>query len=252
MTEEQVDNRKVGDMIVDDLKKVIVDVTNQTMKTLFEQVQLLIMDMEKLRKDHHELKVEVQSLREESTHRRNAMLALEDQVKRKNIIVRGLPSNNGSPKEEFLKLCSNTMKINSQSVHVHSVKKIYDRNNKMGIVAELQSEDEVFEVLKNTRNLAGSQVSIERDLNSEKQLQKKVMLQLKKDIMQTNTAHRVTIRDERMRIGDKWFSWNREKQFMTGKMDGAPILNHMYGNNLNVSLNYFDILNKLNNYGYNK
>lgn len=250
MCDDPVDNRKVGDMTVDDLKKVIVDVTNQTIKNICEQVQLLVLDVEKLRKDNQDLRKEVQNLRDESDYRRKSVLVLEDQVKRKNIIVKGLPSNNGSPKEEFLKLCSNTMKLDNQSVHVRSVKKIYDRNNKMGIVAELNSEEEVLEVLKNSRKLAGSQISIERDLNSEKQLQKKVMLQLKKDIMEINTSQRVTVRDERMRIGDKWFSWNRGKQFMSGKMDGCQILNQLYGNNLKISLNYFDIFEKLNNYGY--
>lgn len=241
------DDRKVGDMSVDDLKAVIEEVSKKIVKDIFEQVQLLTTDVAKLRNDNTELKKELRLLKEESDLRRRNMLAVEDQLKRKNVIVKGLPSNS-SPKEEFRKLCSQTLNLNDHAVTIRSVKKIYDRNNKMGLIAELNSEEEVYEIFRKTNKLAGTQISIEKDLNSEKQVQKKVMLQLKKDILQADRSQRVMVRDERMKIAEKWFYWNYDKQFTSGQTNGIPVVEQIYGNvRLNVSFNYLDILSKLYN-----
>lgn len=240
------DNRKVCDMKVKDLKLVIEDLTKKIIKDMFEQVQLLTTEVAKLQIDNTELRKEVQALRVESDMRRRDMIAVEDQVKRKNVIVKGLPSNN-SPRDEFSNLCTNRLNLNNQAINIRAVRKIFDRNNKMGIVAELNSEAEVYELLKNSSKLAGTQITIERDLNREKQIQKKVMLQVKKDVLQADRSQRVTVRDEKMRIAGRWFYWNQRKEFTSGNANGISVLDQIYGKNLNVNLNYLDILSRINN-----
>lgn len=61
-----------------------------------------------------------------------------------------------------------------------AVRKIYDRNGKMSLIAEFDSEGDVRKILSKTRNLTGSKISIERDLYEERQMDKKVLLQLKR------------------------------------------------------------------------
>ncbi|KAL5289625.1 hypothetical protein ACFFRR_009593 [Megaselia abdita] len=151
------------------------------------------------------------------------------QVKRKNVIVKGFPSSS-SLKELFRALCVDTLNISEQDLNVRSMRNIFDRNNKMGLIAELNS------VLKRASRLAKTKISVEKDLNSEKQIQKKVMLQLKKDVLQADISQRVTVRDERMKIADKWFYWNLRKEFTCGR-DRLRAIN----------FNYYDILSYLNN-----
>lgn len=249
--EVQADDRKVGEMRVDELKYVIEALTRNIYKDIFGQVQLLTTNVAKLENDNIVLRKEIRELREESDFRRRQLQVVEDQVKRKNIIVKGLNSNTRkTPKEELMVLCTETLKLDPNEINVRSVKKIYDRNNKMGIVAELNSEEEVYKVLKETGKLnRESLISVEKDLNSEKQVQKRVMLRLKRDLLAVNRSQRVTVRDERMRIADKWFYWNQRKQLTSGNSNRVAVMKELYGNtDLNpITFDYFEILDKLYN-----
>lgn len=241
------DDRKVGDIQVKDLKEVIKSITSEVIKDLFTQVQLLTGNLAKLEVENTTLKNSIKLLQEESGFRRRELLNLEDQVKRKNVIVKGLNSTE-SPREALKQLFSTTLELSAQMINIRSVKKIYDKNNKMGIIAELNSEEEVHEILKRTRKLNGSQsqISIEKDLNSERQINKKVMLQLKKDVLQVDRSQRVTVRDDRMRIADHWFFWNQKWELQSGRANGLAIMDQIYGKRINVDFNYTNIFNKMN------
>lgn len=239
------DDRKVGDIQVKDLKQVIKSITSEIIKDLFTQVQLLTGNIAKLETENTNLRSSIKLLQEESGFRRREMLNLEDQVKRKNIIVKGLNSAE-SPREALKHLCSTTLNLDAQAINIRSVKRIYDKNNKMGVIAELNSEEEVYEILKNTRKLTGTQISIEKDLNSEKQIHKKVMLQLKKSVLQADRSQRVTVRDDRLRIADQWFFWNQKWELQSGRANGLAIMDQIYGKRINVDFNYSNIFNKIN------
>ena len=80
----------------------------------------------------------------------------------------------------------------------------------MGVVAEFRNEEMIAEVFKNTRKLAGTSISIESDLNSEKKEQKQALLMLRKELLNDSNKHKITVRNNRMRIGDKWFYWSKD------------------------------------------
>lgn len=104
----------------------------------------------------------------------------------------------------------------------------------MGVVAEFDSEDTVAKILTNSRKLAGSSISMERDLNAERQTDKKVLLQLKRDILSESKEKRVTVRDDRIKIEDFWCKWNQAKQLITCKYqhNAESIINSSYASPL--------------------
>lgn len=129
------------------------------------------------------------------------------------------------------------MKI-SQEIRLLSTRKLYEMHGKIGVVAEFTSGDEVKAIFKNTKNLAGSKIIVERDLTTEKQQDKRVMLQLKKCIMEVS--------NEKMKIGAKWFLRNRNKNLVCGNQDVNFVLENLYGSGIkSVNLNYNDILSNL-------
>lgn len=240
------DKRKVADLSVDDLIAIITGVTKPLLSEVSAQVQRLTTEVTKLRTENGEMKNEIRVMKEESDMRSKEITRLEDQIKRKNVVIKGLPSSN-VPNEAVKNLCTSTLNIDPQALRIRSVKKIFDKNNKMGVIAELDSEEEVYEILRKTNKLAGTRISIEKDLNSVKQEQKKVMLQLKKDIFQSEKSQRLNVRDERLRIGDKWFYWNQNKELSCGRAAGVPQMEQIYGKSLEtIDFNYYNLLRKVN------
>lgn len=118
----------------------------------------------------------------------------------------------------------------------------------MTIIAEFDSEDMVNHILKQSRGLAGTDITLERDLNSVRQENKKALLQLKKDIVAIDKTHPIKVRDDSMKISDKWIKWNKEQQLVCGKEKGTDIFKKFYGNKLDsLNLEYSEILKKISN-----
>lgn len=235
------DDRKIGEMSIKDMKDLIAaslaNVTKdladlkETMKTLAEENKSLKLELEKLRGDR------------DSQHRQ--MMSMEDHIKRKNVIFKGLASHI-SLSESVRKVCLENLKMQTPVI-VKSTKKIYDSRGKMGVIVELDSEDMVEAVFKSTRNLAGSTISVERDLNSERQQKKKVLLQLKKDLSAVNNNHRISVRNDRMKLDDKWFFWSKENELVCGRDSALPVIRSIYGDSIRTfNFNYFDLLQKVN------
>lgn len=117
----------------------------------------------------------------------------------------------------------------------------------MAVLVEMENGTQITEIFKNIRNLSGSAIGVERDLNKERQVDKKALLQVKKTLWNNNQSHRISIRNDRMRIGDKWFSWNKDKNLVCGSSNGMVELQNLYGNNLgNISFNYKSIVDNIN------
>lgn len=172
---------------------------------------------------------------------------LEDQIKRKNIILKGIPSSSNT-KDAVEKVLREQLKLPAP-MRIKSTRKLFDRNGKMGVIAELDDEYDVMEVFKSTRNLAGTRISIERDLNRRRQEFKKKLLVLRRNILGINNAHKIQVRDDKLKINGKIFQWNKEKVLVSGNTNGMDALISIFGNSIrNLDVNYENIdLNVYNN-----
>lgn len=188
---------------------------------------------------------EIDELKAEREKDRRTMLSLEDQLKRNNLIFRGIPTET-SINQAVEKVCSGNMKIVAPMA-IRSCRKLFDRNGKMAVIVEFENESYIREIFKNTKNLAGSSISVERDLNSERQEKKKVMLKLMKDLKSVSQTHKIGVRDDKLRINEKWFTWNRNNQLMCGSANGEEVIRGLFRENLNnINFEYKSILGKVN------
>lgn len=246
MSKKVNESQKVNDLSVSDLKNLMKETIQETNKEIIESVAILSAQVNLLLEKNKALQEEMEKLRAEREMDHRTITILEDQIKRKNIIFKGIDLENNLG-EAVKKVCRENLKIQS-SVDVKSVKRISNWNGKMSVVAELGSEEAVQDLFKNTRNLAGTTISVERDLNMEKKEQKKVMLQLKKQLLSINRSHRISVRDEKIRIDEKFLIWNRSKELVCGQRKGVDVLYELYGESVNkLNLSYNNLIAKISN-----
>lgn len=249
-----VENEIVGKMAVRDLIGLINQSLDEKLKALpskddIQQISNKVEDVSEkidvLSAENQILQDKIKALEEDKEKTERRMLLLEDAVKKKSIIIKGLKSQKSLYKAVD-NLFKNKLKISSR-VEIESIKKLYDGDEKMAVVVEVGSERMVSEVFKHTKNLAGSNIFIENDLNSKRQQTKKVMLQLKKEILAVSKSKRILIRSDKMRVGEKWFYFNKENVLVCNNESGEDTLKEFYGDSSSqIDILYDSLLSKIN------
>lgn len=85
------------------------------------------------------------------------------------------------------------------------VLRLYEAKDKVCAVVEFKTEEMADSIFKNTKKLAGSSIFIDKDLNAEKQQNKKVMLKLKKQLQSLDQTQKILVRNDRMKINNACF-----------------------------------------------
>lgn len=238
------ENTLLSELRYKDIKELIMNANAEAMTSVNSAIKSLETKMDKIIDENNELKNEIKALRVEREVEHRRLINLETSMKKKNLIFKDIPSE-VSASDAVVKLCGTKLNVN---VDLKGARKIYDRNGKMGVIAEFGSELVVESVLKKTRALTGTPISIERDLNSDRQNDKKVMIQLKKDILEADKRHAVRVRDDALRINNKWIRWDKEKVLSSGAEKGVNVFKELYGNVFdNYDFSYKVISDKIRN-----
>jgi len=249
---------QVGDMSIEELMKcmqstmsVLLDEklknfpTKEDLEGISSEVEKLNNIVSELADENALLKDELQQIKAENEKLAQETKHLINASKRKSLIFRGLDSTK-KPVEAVNALCKNVMQVTN--FQLSSARKIFEKDGKMSVVAELQSEEIVAEVFKNMKKLEDTDYSVERDLSKERQLNKKILLKLKKDLKAIDANRKVQIRDDKMKIGDKWFQFNEKKELRCGSLNGEEVLKSLYKNKLDsYDLSYRNLFEGLNN-----
>ena len=236
-----MDNAKVGDLTVSVLKSIIKE-SNDDLRAMLTTVSE---DVAVLKSEQQSLKNEIVDLKTEREVDRQKIQQLEDFIKKRNLVFRGV-SSAGTPKESVQQICEQQLKLQGK-VEVVSTRKLGERDGKRMIVAEFRTEEMVSAVLQNVRKLSGSSISIEQDINSSRQLQKRLMLKLKRNILTVTKSHRVSVRNEKLKIGDNWFYWSKDNKLMFNKSDAKETLKTVFGSDFDkINFDYFFLLNSFN------
>ncbi|KAL7725537.1 hypothetical protein ACLKA6_013892 [Drosophila palustris] len=172
-----------------DLMAVLQNVATKTdIEELKEQLGGVSEKIEALQAENQELKTEIEKLKSDRNTDRKELNRLIELSRSKNIIVKGLRKNEAT-KEGVKQLLRDKLEI--AKAEVCSTRILYERQNNVGVIAELESATMVSECLRNGRKLAGSKIFVEKDLSIEKQEHKIVLLQLKRHLATIDTSLRV-------------------------------------------------------------
>lgn len=234
--------KKLSELTLGDLNECI----ENNNRELVESINVLIVTINKLVEDNEDLKTEVIKLQKEKEEDRSQMMFLEDQIRKRNLVFRGIDSH-ASIKTAVLKTCTEKLKVERQIV-IKSTKKIFDRDGKMAVIAEFDSDDMIGDILRATRELHGTTISIEKDLSKYRQEQKKAMMQLKREILSKSQQHRITVRNDQLRINDKWISWGKQKKLVYGNQEGVAAIKGLYESGVldGINFDFKELLDKSN------
>lgn len=177
------------------------------------------------------------------------MRRLEDDLGKRKILIKGIDSQRFA-KDAVKKLFRDKLKI-ADIVEIEYVWKLYEKDDKITVLAELKSAEMVSEIFKNIRNLKDSTIYIERDLSAERRTDKKVLLQLKKSLLKLNQKKKINVINDKLKIENRWFEWNGDKILMCGKKSGEDELIKIFGNSAKtVSLDFKEIFANIGSKNY--
>lgn len=244
----------VGKIAVKDLMKMMETVIeakliNVSTKSDIDEIKHQIIDVdnkfESLKQENIALRDEIEQLKVERKKDQQQINRLVEQGKRKNVIFRGIEKKD-TPRESVEAVCKNVLKL--QNITVNAARIIYTAStSKISVVAELETVEMANSIFKNLKELAGSTIKVEKDLTEEKQQDRKVMFQLKTDILEISKTHKVLVKNDSIKVGTSWLYWDRNRQLMCGQQNAAEVLTKLYGDNINkVSLNYETLFEKIN------
>lgn len=248
-------NSSVGNMDIADLVGLMSNMLDEKLKHLatkndLENVKHHIdevkSDVNKISMENKELKEEVKSLKTNWESDQKRLSQLEDEVRKKKIIIRGLKTQK-SAIDAVKAIYKDQLKISKAAEEIENVKKMYEHEGKMTVIVEMRTSEIVREVLKQSKELAGTSIFIDRDLSAERQQKKKIMIVLRKDILAVSENKRISVRGDKLVIAGKWFTWNRENKLMCGQKSGEEELRNIYGENSSkINIDYSKLILKVN------
>lgn len=218
--------------------------TKEDLDEVTTKVESFTTKMDEIVKENQLLKERVRILEENRNKEHDVIVRLEEKMKRKNIIIRGIDTGK-SNYEAVDQVIKSKLKIKT-SIEFENIRKLYENEGKMSVIVELNSERMVQEIFKHTGNLKDTGISIECDLGSERLKDKKVLLQLKKYILFISKSKAVSVRNDKMKIENNWFKYNKNKELVCGSQKAEDVLKSVYGDVIAcLDLNYANIFNKL-------
>ncbi|XP_041449361.1 uncharacterized protein LOC121404196 isoform X1 [Drosophila obscura] len=189
------------------------------LESVSDQIETLKAENETLKRDFHQLKSDREQDRKELSR-------LEQSSKARNLIFKGLEKEDAT-KEGVEKLLRGKMAI--LNVSVRETRELYQRNNKMGVLVEMENASAINEVIKNGKKLAGSSVYIDRDLSQQQQENKLALMQLKKELVSINKNHRAFVKNDQICVEGKWVSFNNAHELTCKGKPANSILKELYG-----------------------
>lgn len=244
----------VGNMSLTDLMKAMTKILDERLEKLLtkEDLDEIIFKINNMNEKVNELSIENQNLKEDiaklkkerlEDHRH--IMLLEEQIKSKNLIFKGVPTNKSAFKA-VVSILKEKLKIKKR-VEIANVKKVQESNKKMTVLVEMRSSYMVRYILRHAKNLSGSSIYIDRDLNCDQMQHKKLMLQLKKDILHINKSKKIKVLNNKLLIDGNWFMWNNKDELVCGEEKAEVVLKSIYGDSIsNVNIEIKNVISRIN------
>lgn len=236
--------KSVGNMEVEELMSVMKSTMNNLLeekianlpsKTDIEEIKsgiaLNSKEINELRQENIKLKEEIATLKHVQEEDKSTIRWLEHQIKNNKLVFKGVMVE-ANPMNSVMKICVEKLKVQPQ---IKSARILAKSNYYHTIIAEFDSEETVLQILRSTKNLAGTKLSVDRDLNPRRQRNKTAMLMIRRRILLETTKHAIVVRDDKLKIKDKIFSWNNNNELVRGKENAEVILKNLYGDDLKTT-----------------
>lgn len=234
----ELSGRKIGELTVEEY----ADVVTHCNSDIYDKIVKLNQDVTKLQEENVKILKELEEYKQKTLTLERDLMMVDKRQKRNNVIFKGL-NEDASPKTVIEGVCSQVLEV--PNIVVKETRKTFNRDGKMNVIAELESENMVNDLLRNSSKLKGSEISLDRDLTRDAREKKSAMLKIKKELNGMDSSKKIVVRDDRMKVENRWFYWSGEKKLMCGSEDGKVVLSNLFGNNVNIlDLSYKSVLDR--------
>jgi len=125
------------------------------------------------------------------------------------------------------------------------VRKLNERDGKMMLLVECESQGEAENILKNGHKLRGSQVLLDKDLTLEEQANKEALLELKKILLAIRRETKLKVQNDSTIVDGNWMSFNNNRVLMWHGKPAETKLKEINGISLEMShINYASLSQK--------
>lgn len=177
---------------------------------------------------------------------------LRKQLKRNNIVVKGLSSSTVSEaKHEILNLLTTTLNLSdAQIVDIYMVKNKVPSDSQSAIV-ELHSNSSIQEIFKNCKNLKDTKYSINKDLPRDMRRRRNILFVIRKiliknfeGVLEIENKPIVKIKDDSLYVGKLVLNWDDKlEKLVCENGDGFLALSTLYSLDLECSTELSSFIN---------
>lgn len=182
----------------------------------------------KLTDENAAMKTEISNLKGQNLQLKNTVDNLIMFSKRKRLIFGGIPIiKEGEEITAVKELCSSILGIKDELLIDRAFKVgRKDRENRPLLVEFIRTSD-VVKILKNTKNLKGTGIWVNKDLPYDIRNKKKKLLEIRFKIKTVHPDARIIMSDSFFVYNNKKFHWEDGRGLMTGEEDGVQVLKQM-------------------------
>lgn len=170
------------------------------MKQINEKMSVMSLEMKQMREENTKLKEQV-------ARQENKIERLEREVRRKNIVIKGVSDDENENESEIeQKVCTVIQKIGvsvDNKVDIDGIRRIgkYATQGKRPILVKLTKESKGSEILRNAKNLRGTEIWINEDYPKSIREERRLLVPQLKEAR--NKGHRAYIRYNRLVINNE-------------------------------------------------
>jgi hypothetical protein len=228
---------------IDKKKMATIEEITATMITLFDTKLKTVAskdDMTEIKTELSALRTEIGLVKAENATLKNtldemkkreksmieAITKLEKNSRQNNLVFKGIKTSTSlTPEENVKNICKDMLKL-QQEIKFKRVFRLDKRlDDKMIVLVECDSGNDVGSILRNAKLLKGSEISIQKDYPKELREKCSIIRKLAKNISEKNQSINVKIRDERIYIEKECFTLNNENKLINsnGELENGSI-----------------------------
>uniref|UniRef100_T1IFC9 Uncharacterized protein n=1 Tax=Rhodnius prolixus TaxID=13249 RepID=T1IFC9_RHOPR len=183
--------------------KVMMKSMNEQISKLAtkEDIGKLEEKIERVLTDNEKMTVELAGLKEENKQLRDRVGALENRVRRNNLIFRGVPDS--ADYEQAVKdICRNVLGLQEEVsiVQAFPISKSSATSENKVVLAEFLAYKDVLKINAKLRNIKDTGLNIHQDFEPETRLRRAKLLALRREVKRTSPNLRIRLRTDMLLV----------------------------------------------------
>lgn len=211
-----------------------------------QDLKIFSEDIESLKLNNEEIMITLKNLGEDRDSFKKKFEQIDREMRRKNVIIRGVNFNRNNLYEELRNFFTNKMGINDQ-MEINELKVLKGRGQSAEtVLIQFAKTESVVKIFQNIRKLTGNNLSIERDYSAEIRKKMSKLLKIKK-FFKKNLADKkdkekiIKVFGDRMVIEKSNFFWENGQLWCENEL-GYIKLNSIFAYQCNE--NSFDFVDE--------